>query len=63
MKQKTEPWMNQEILSNIQDNFLTTFRKSAKDVDYKAYCKLRNLVQRQCKQAKADYFKDGINEN
>lgn len=55
--------MNQEILSNIQDNFLTTFRKSAKDVDYKAYCKLRNLVQRQCKQAKADYFKDGINEN
>lgn len=65
VKQKTEPWMNQDILSNIKerDDYITSFRKFGKDEDYRLYCKYRNLVQRQCKQAKADYFNEGINDN
>ena len=49
LKQRTEPWMNSDILQNITywDETLNKFRKT-KDPDlYKKYCQLRNLVQRE----------------
>ena len=47
-KQRTEPWMNSEILQNIRfrDETLNKFRKTNDPDLYKEYCQLRNLVQR-----------------
>ena len=65
VKQRTEEWMDSEILDLIhqKDKFLHCFKKSKKEEDYKSYCKLRNMVQREIKRAKSEYFKDKIEEN
>ena len=65
LKQRTEPWMNSDILQNIRhrDETLNKFRKS-KDPDlYKEYCKLRNMVQRETRISKRDYLANKIEEN
>ena len=64
-KQRTEPWMNSEILQNIryQDETLNKFRKTNDPDLYKKYCQLRNLVQRETRISKGDYLTNKIEEN
>ena len=65
VKQRTEPWITQEILQSIhdRDKSFYTFRKSRKSRDYTVYCKLRNIVQRMVKKAKKEYIDEQIQEN
>ena len=65
VKQRTEEWMDSEILDLIQqrDKLFQCFKKSGKDDDYNSFCKLRNKVQREIKRAKSEFFKDKIEEN
>ena len=65
LKQRTEPWMTCEILSNIRnrDKLLYSFRKSGDSSTYKEYCTVRNRVQREIKLAKSSYFSEQIEEN
>ena len=64
LKQRTEPWMNSDILHDIRerDQLLYKFNKdrSKKDL-YVAYKKLRNKIQRDIKKAvkKSKQFKIG----
>jgi len=64
-KQRTEPWMTSEILDKIRqrDQLCHTFRKFRKAEDFKSFTRMRNLVQRMCRTAKADYFDNQIEEN
>ena len=65
LKQRTEPWMNSEILQNIRfrDETLNKFRKTNDPDLYKKYCQLRNLVQRETRISKRDYLTNKIEEN
>ena len=65
LKQRTEPWMNSDILQNIRhrDETLNKFRKSEDPDLYKEYCKLRNMVQRETRISKRDYLANKIEEN
>ena len=65
LKQRTEPWMNSEILQNIRfrDETLNKFRKTNDPDLYKKYCQLRDLVQRETRISKRDYLTNKIEEN
>ena len=65
LKQITEPWINADILEQIQlrDKLLYQFKKSRTDEDYSLYRKARNKVQVMCKSAKSNYFNDQAEEN
>ncbi len=65
VKVRSEPWMTAEILELIgqRDNLLYKSKKRSNSETYREYCKLRNLVQRKVKTAKADYFTTRIEEN
>ena len=65
LKQRTEPWMNSEILQNIRfrDETLNKFRKTNDPDLYKKNCQLRNLVQRETRISKRDYLTNKIEEN
>ena len=66
LKNRTEPWMNNEILENIRhrDYLLYTFKKDRSNRDmYKEFCQLRNKIQRDVRMAKAEYFSSKIEEN
>ena len=65
LKQRTEPWMTSDILQSIQerDNWLNKFRKTTDPDDYKAYCKLRNDIQRKTRNSKSEYLANKIDEN
>ena len=65
LKQRTEPWMNSDILQNLRhrDETLNKFRKSKNPDLYKEYCKLRNIVQRETRISKRDYLANKIEEN
>ena len=65
LKQRTEPWMNLEILQNIRfrDETLNKLRKTNDPDLYKKYCQLRNLVQRETRISKRDYLTNRIKEN
>ena len=65
LKQRTEPWMNSEILQNIRfrDETLNKFRKTNDPDLYKKYCQLRNLVQRETRIPKRGYLTNKIEEN
>ena len=65
LKQRTEPWMNSEILQNIRfrDETLNKFKKTNDPDLYKKYCQLRNLVQRETRISKRDYLTNKIEEN
>ena len=65
LKQRTEPWMNSEILQNIRhrDEALNTFRKTKDPALYKLYCKIRNKVQRETRNSKSDYLANKVEEN
>jgi len=66
LKQRTEPWMNSEILNDIRerDNLLYKFNKdrSKKEI-YNEYKKLRNKIQRDIKKTKSDYFLNELESN
>jgi hypothetical protein len=66
LKQRTEPWMNSEILHDIRerDNLLYKFNKdrSKKDL-YGEYKKLRNKIQRDIKKAKSEYLLNELEAN
>jgi hypothetical protein len=65
LKQRSEPWLSSDILSLIKERDLSLFkfRKYNNKEDYSKYCSLRNIVQRNIKQAKADYIYNQIEEN
>ena len=65
IKQRSEPWINDEILQCIhdRDSFYFKFRKSKSPELYKEYCSLRNRTQRLIKSAKRDFFENQVNEN
>ena len=48
MKQRTEPWMTNDILEmlNERDRALYTFRKSRLTENYKIFCSFRNKLLR-----------------
>lgn len=57
-KQRTETWMNHEILQTIRqrDETLNRFRKTKDPALYKVYCKLRNKGQRETRNSKSNYL-------
>ena len=65
IKNKTEPWMNNDILENIRkrDMLLHQFKKDNNSGVYEQFCRTRNQIQRDIKKAKASYFSDKIEEN
>ena len=65
IKQRTEPWMTDNILQNIRERNRTfyNFRKTKSHLLYKKYCQLRNKVQRLVKEAKQNYIDSEIEEN
>ena len=62
IKQRTKKWINQEILVNIRirDSLYTKFKKSKKHEDFRAFCFIRNKVQKLCKAAKSEFFNEQI---
>ena len=65
LKQRTEPWMSSEILNfiKLRDSFMYKFRKHGSHEDHSLYLKYRNIVQREVKKAKSNYFSEQISEN
>ena len=62
----SRPWMCGEILSGIKkrDSLFARFKRDRSNVSlYKEYCSQRNLVQRDIKFAKSDYFRRKITES
>ena len=60
VKSKPNPWMNSTILAGIRerDRLLSRFKKDKTKVEiHREYCRVRNSVQRDIKQAKEFYFK------
>ena len=66
IRQKTEQWMTKEILDkiNIRDKLLRNFKRhpSNKDV-YSKFCQVRNEIQRDVKNAKANYLESQLTSN
>ena len=58
LKQRTEPWIAQEILEYIKerDHFLYLFKKHGNKEDYIHFCKMRNQVQKEIRIAKSSFF-------
>ena len=66
VRQQPNPWMNSHILAGIRrrDKLLARFKRNRNDSSlYKAYCKVRNQVQRDIKTAKANFFMGKINQS
>ena len=58
-KQRTCPWVNGVILAGIRrrDHLFQQFKKDRTKLEvYREYCRVRNQVQRDVKQAKRDHF-------
>ena len=65
VKHDSAPWMCREILVGIRkrDLLFRRFKQNRNDKSlYAAYCKQRNLVQRDIKMAKTEFFKGKVNE-
>ena len=66
IKNRTEPWMTSTILDLIRerDKFLCESNKNRNDKKLRSkFNSLRNKVQREIRKAKANFFKDKIEEN
>lgn len=65
IKQRTQPWINNDILDTIysRNKALSDFRKSNLPEFYVEYKALRNKAQRMVDEAKKDYFKTKIEEH
>lgn len=66
VKQTSQPWINPLILSGIKrrDQLLRKYKKDKNNVSlYKEFCKIRNSVQRDVKLAKANFFKQKVQQN
>ena len=66
VRQKSEPWMNSDILSCIKkrNQLFSQYRRDMSRIDvYRNYCKFRNKVQREIKLAKKFFFRDKIRQN
>jgi hypothetical protein len=66
VKQRTEPWVNTDILAGIRkrDDLFRRFRNDRSRTDlYQDYCKTRNKVQRDVELVKQYYFRDKIDQN
>lgn len=65
LKQRSEPWINNEILECIvaRDKARLDFRRSGEKEEHVMFNKLRNKVQRMCQKARLEYFDDQIQEN
>ena len=65
-KLNSKPWMCGEILAAIKkrDSLFSKFKKNRSNEQlYKEYCSQRNAVQRDIKFAKANYFRQRLNES
>ena len=65
-KLDSKPWMCGKILAAIKkrDLLFSRFKKNRGDNElYKEYCRQRNAVQRDIKLAKANYFRQKLNES
>lgn len=66
IKQRTEPYITSEILSEIKyrDQLLKDFKNDRQNGElYQKFCKQRNRLQRQIKSAKENYFAEKFQEN
>ena len=66
VRNRKNPWMNGIILAGIKkrDRLFSCFKKDRNNQAlYKDYCRVRNLVQRDIKQAKEFYFKRKVEED
>jgi retron-type reverse transcriptase len=66
VKQKSEPWISSHIISGIKerDRLLGKFKKDRNNVSlYRDYCRMRNLVQRDIKLAKRNFFQNKVEQN
>ena len=64
LKNRTEPWISNEILDAIKlrDNLLYRYKKDQKPELYSEFCKIRNKIQRDIKRAKSTFFQNKIEE-
>ena len=62
LKQRSDPWMDNEILLAIcdRDNALQNCKKLNSPENHKIYCILRNKVQYKVRKMKQKIFKDKI---
>lgn len=66
IRQKISPWMNSHILAGIRkrDRLLSQFRKDRSNVAvYREFCKVRNSIQRDIKDAKGCFFRRKVEQN
>ena len=65
LKQRTEPWINSDVLEAIRDRdkALYLYRKNNDSADYVQYKQLRNRVQNLVRQAKRHYLSNKLDEN
>ena len=64
IKQRSEKWINEEILMTIRarNSSLKSYKKNKDPADFKSFKSLRNRVNRMVTKAKKEYFSDRISE-
>ena len=62
IKQRTEEWINQEIIEAIRtrDSLKNKYIRTKDDTDYQRFCTQRNFVQKLCKKTKSQYFNEQV---
>ena len=63
LKQRSEPWVDSNILDLIKKGILLEFKKDKLKKYYTSYCSFRNIVQREVAKAKSDYLSNKMEEN
>jgi hypothetical protein len=65
LKQRSEPWINSEILELIRerDKSFQKFKKHGDNINYTNFTKLRNKVQSKIRHAKKQYYINKIDEH
>ena len=65
IKQRTEPWINSDILKIIQDrdNAFNHYKMYKNDVNFNNFKSLRNKAQYAIDKAKQSYFTDTLEHN
>ncbi len=65
IKQRSEPWMTSSILDkiSIREGLLYLYKETKDEFIKTQYCIFRNEIQREIKNAKANYLESRLNEN
>ena len=65
IKQRTEPWISSSIIDKIRlrDSISQLIKKGNHDVSFTDFASFRNAIQRDVKKAKANFFRNKLEEN